>query len=78
MLARRWPELPDRVEGPVAETALVAGWLRSRAGVDVDVGAGDLLPVATGANASDLLSEELDVFRRDPVYEAAARAAGLP
>ena len=32
-------------------------------------------PIGALAGGSDLLSAELDVFGRDPVYEAAARAA---
>ncbi|HEX2303743.1 MAG TPA: glucose-6-phosphate dehydrogenase assembly protein OpcA [Gaiella sp.] len=78
------------VEGPRADALLLAGWLRSRlhrdvaltrraapsvAAVRVD---GD--PVAAPARAtaltgSDLLSAELDTLSRDPVYEAAVRAA---
>jgi hypothetical protein len=73
-LAQAWPELPDRVTGPPAETALVAGWLRSRASVEVEVERADELPVSDGRDPSDLLSDELDVFVRDPVYEAAVQA----
>lgn len=77
-----------RIEGPRADAELLAGWLRSRLGHDValtrrDAAAvvgirvdgervlspGDLL------SPSELLSAELDQFGRDPVYEAAARAA---
>lgn len=74
-LARAWPDLPDRVAGPPAEASLVAGWLRSRAGIDVKAEAADELPFEETVDASKLLSAELDVFRRDAVYEAAARAA---
>jgi len=77
-LARAWPDLPDRIEGPPAETALVAGWLRSRAGVEVEVERADALPVGHAGDSSDLLSDELDVFLRDPVYEEAVRSAGRP
>lgn len=77
-LARAYPELPDRLVGPPAETALVAGWLRSRAGVEVDVERADKLPVGEDRAPSDLLSDELDVFVRDPVYEAAVKSAGRP
>jgi hypothetical protein len=76
-LARDWPKLPDRIAGPPAETSLVAGWLRSRAAAEVAVDAADELPVATDKDPSDLLSEELEVFGRDRIYEAAARTAGL-
>lgn len=75
-LARGWPELPDRIAGPPAETALLAGWLRSRAGVDVERELADHIPYGEDLKPSDLLSEELDVFGRDPVYEAAAKTAG--
>jgi hypothetical protein len=75
-LAKDWPNLPDRLTGPPAETALVAGWLRSRAGIEVTVDRGDELPYAENPRASDLLSEELDVFGRDSIYEESVSAAG--
>jgi glucose-6-phosphate dehydrogenase assembly protein OpcA len=75
-LARGWPELPDRIAGPPAETALLAGWLRSRAGIDVQRAPADNVPHGEELRPSDLLSEELDVFERDPVYEDAAKTAG--
>ncbi len=75
-LAAAWPDLPETLTGPPAETALVAGWLRARAGVDVQVEAADALPVSAAGDSSDLLSDELDVFVRDPVYEAAVTRAG--
>lgn len=75
-LASAWPELPDRLTGPPAETSLVAGWLESRAGVQVELERADTLPVGGDLEPSDLLSDELDVFVRDPVYEAATAAAG--
>lgn len=75
-LAQAWPDLPDRLTGPPAETALVAGWLQSRAGVEVELERADALPVGGDRKPSDLLSDELDVFVRDPVYEAATAAAG--
>ena len=75
-LARAWPEVPDRIAGPRAEASLIAGWLKSRAGVKVDVEWVDELPSADGKSSSDLLSEELDVFGRDQIYEDAVRAAG--
>ncbi|MGI8973621.1 MAG: glucose-6-phosphate dehydrogenase assembly protein OpcA [Gaiella sp.] len=78
-----------RVDGPAADAQLLAGWLRSRlrrdvslvrrsadaiAGLRVD---GELvdLPAGPAPGASELLSAELDVVTRDPVYEAAVRAA---
>jgi glucose-6-phosphate dehydrogenase assembly protein OpcA len=78
-----------RVEGPHADALLVAGWLRSRlkreialvrrpadaiTSIRVD---GDEVekPIAQPGGAADLLSAELDVYGRDTIYEAAAKAA---
>jgi hypothetical protein len=79
-LAQAWPDLPERVTGPPAETAVVAGWLRARAGIEVEVERADQLPVGDHREPSDLLSDELDVFVRDQVYEdaVAASLAGRP
>ena len=77
-LAKAWPELPRRIAGPPAETALVAGWLGSRAGVEVETAVADDLPFDDEADPSDLLSDELDAFGRDPVYEGAVSSAGRP
>jgi hypothetical protein len=74
-LAGAWPELPDRLTGPPAETALVAGWLEDRAGLHVELEWADTLPVGGDRKPSDLLSDELDVFVRDPIYEAATASA---
>jgi hypothetical protein len=74
-LALAWPNLPDRITGPPAETSLVAGWLRSRAGIQVEIERADALPVGEKGEASDLLSDELEVFVRSPAYEAAVSAA---
>jgi hypothetical protein len=78
-----------RVEGPPAESYLFAGWLRSRLhreirlsrraapkfqGLWVDGEPVEPLP-GPEPTPSDLLSGELDVLTRDPVYEAAVRAA---
>jgi Glucose-6-phosphate dehydrogenase subunit len=77
------------VAGPRADAALLAGWLRSRLDRDVRlahepaeklgrvaVDGEEVEPPPAGPrDASDLLSEELDRFGRDPVYEAAAVAA---
>jgi glucose-6-phosphate dehydrogenase assembly protein OpcA len=78
------------VEGPRADALLLASWLRSRLRRDVALRrrAADTIesvrvdgrPVELPARsdpptASDLLSAELDTLSRDPLFEAAARAA---
>jgi hypothetical protein len=76
------------VTGRKAEALLLGGWLRSRLGTQlrvrhtearlirrVEVGGKPVRPVRLpSGSASDLLSEQLEVFGRDPVYEAAVRA----
>ena len=79
-----------RVKGTAAQAYLLAGWLRSRLkhpvelehdpsdrllGVDLD---GEAAPFPPGnpPTAADVLSEELDEYGRDRVYEEAVRAAG--
>jgi glucose-6-phosphate dehydrogenase assembly protein OpcA len=76
-----------RVTGTAAQAHLLAGWLRTRLkrpvalqhelsdhldGVDID---GEAAPFPPGVppDPSDLLSEELDRFERDRIYEAAVR-----
>jgi glucose-6-phosphate dehydrogenase-like protein OpcA len=79
-----------RVAGTLAQALLLAGWLRSRLGrpdiglehveaetlegVELD---GEPVPFPPGdpPTPSDVLSDELDRFTRDPVYEAAVLAA---
>jgi glucose-6-phosphate dehydrogenase assembly protein OpcA len=78
-----------RVTGTAAQAHLLAGWLRSRlkhpvelehepsdrlVGVDID---GEPAPFPPGdpPSGADLLSEELDRFGRDRIYEDAVRAA---
>jgi glucose-6-phosphate dehydrogenase assembly protein OpcA len=77
------------VTGPKADALLLAGWLRSR--LDRKIGLeheeadelrtvtldGDSIgtPRAEAPDPSQLLSSELDQFGRDPIYEAAVRAA---
>jgi hypothetical protein len=51
----------------------VAGWLRSRAGIEVEIERADALPVGDDREPSDLLSDELDFFVRNPIYEAAVK-----
>ena len=78
-----------RVTGTAAQAQLLAGWLRSRlrrpveleheeadrlTAVEID---GEQAPFPPGDRppASDLLSEELDRFERDRIYEEAVRSA---
>ena len=78
-----------RVHGTPAQAHLLAGWLRSRLhhdlevevdeherleGIDLD-GAPAPFPPGRPPNASDVLSTQLDRHGRDPIYEAAVRAA---
>ncbi|MEP6910247.1 MAG: glucose-6-phosphate dehydrogenase assembly protein OpcA [Actinomycetota bacterium] len=78
------------VTGPIAEASLLAGWLRSRLDHDVELVSEESKefetvtidgepcnPPRRSLSGSDLLSEELDEFGRDPVYEAAALAASV-
>jgi glucose-6-phosphate dehydrogenase assembly protein OpcA len=81
------------VTGPAAEASLLAGWLRSRLGHDVRLlheaaeslegvavdGVELAQPDVARKSPSDLLSDELDRFTRDEVYEqAVTRAAAAP
>ena len=79
-----------RVTGTHAQALLIAGWLRSRLGrddielehveaerlegIDLD-GKPAPFPPGDPPLPSDVLSDELDRFARDPVYEAAVLAA---
>jgi glucose-6-phosphate dehydrogenase assembly protein OpcA len=77
------------VTGPKADALLLAGWLRSRLRRPVKLSHrsapelervavdGEPVPPPRGPalDASDLLSAELDIFGRDPIYEAAVKAA---
>ncbi len=77
------------VTGPKADALLLAGWLRSRlkkqiklthrSAAEIERVAVDGEPVARPRgwppSPSDLLSAELDIFGRDPIYEAAVSTA---
>jgi glucose-6-phosphate dehydrogenase assembly protein OpcA len=78
-----------RVTGTAAQAALLAGWLRSRLArpvqlehepadhllaVEID-GKPTRFPPGDPPPPSDLLSEELDRFERDRIYEEAVRSA---
>jgi glucose-6-phosphate dehydrogenase assembly protein OpcA len=77
-----------RVTGTEAQAHLLAGWLRSRlqhpvelehesaerlVGVEID-GEPAPFPPGDAPSGADLLSEELDRFGRDKIYEEAVRA----
>jgi glucose-6-phosphate dehydrogenase assembly protein OpcA len=90
-LAQAWPfdGRTLAVTGTHAQAALLGGWLRSRLGHDVEVEhepAESLLSVFVDGIAidappgepplpSDLLSDELETYARNLVYEAAVAAA---
>ena len=92
-LASLWPGIADvkrvRVSGTAAQAHLLAGWLRSRLGRDIElehdpadtlVGVeidGEPAPFPPGdpPPPAELLSDELDRFGRNRVYEEAVRAA---
>jgi len=92
-LAAAWPfEAREiSVRATRAQALLLAGWLRSRLGHDVGLEhepAEKLVSVYVDGEAidappgeppppADLLSEQLDRFARDPIYEAAVRAAAV-
>ena len=77
------------VEGPQADALLLAGWLRSRLQHEVALDnrpADTLRTVAVDGNGveaggdepktpSDLLSDQLEIFGRDPVYEQSVTCA---
>ncbi len=77
------------VTGPKSDALLLAGWLRSRLKRQVELlhreaktlrrvavdGKTVEPPPGPSPTPSDLLSEQLDVFGRDRIYEAAVRAA---
>jgi hypothetical protein len=79
-----------RVHGTAAQAHLLAGWLRSRLdrpdivlehvdakrleGIHID-GTPCSFPPGDPPRPSDVLSDELDKFTRDPIYEASVLAA---
>ena len=89
-LARLWPAIGEqeiRVNGPAAEASLLRAWLASRLQravrprepadeLSVQLG-GEVLrsPPQEELSPADLLSNELDRFSRERVYEDAVRAA---
>ena len=93
MLASLWPSIADvrriRVTGTMAQACLLAGWLRSRLGREIELehepaekllgveldGEPAPFPPGDPPLPADQLSDELDKLSRDPVYEDAVRAA---
>ena len=91
-VAGLWPDVAETrtvgVAGPNAEALLLAGWLRSRLGRDVELRhepAGEVELVEVDGRpaqpkrlepktASDYLSDQLDLFARDRIYEEAVRS----
>jgi len=89
-LARLWPTIAEqeiKLRGPAAEGSLLRGWLASRLQravrprdpadeLSVQLG-GEVLRTPRGEELSpaDLLSNELDRFSRERIYEDAVRAA---
>jgi glucose-6-phosphate dehydrogenase assembly protein OpcA len=92
-LASQWPEIGGvrriKVKGTRAQACLLAGWLRSRLGHDVELeheeskrlegvdvdGEPAPFPPGDPPDPADLLSDELERFSRDRVYEEAVRTA---
>ena len=89
-IAQLWPIEPRElhVVGPAAEASLLAGWLRSRLERDVELRHEEAERIDHLAldgrevhareerwSPSDLLSNELDRFSRDPMYEAAVASS---
>jgi len=94
-LASLWPGIADvrriKVTGTESQAQLLAGWLRSRLGREIELehDAADRLvgveldgrpaqfPPGDPPAPADLLSDELERFTRDPVYEDAVRATRM-
>jgi glucose-6-phosphate dehydrogenase assembly protein OpcA len=92
-LASLWPGIEGvkriTVTGTEAQACLLAGWLRSRLGHEVELehepsdrlagvavdGEPAPFPPGDPPHPADLLSDELERFGRDRVYEEAVRAA---
>jgi len=92
-LASLWPKIGNvkriKVTGTRAQACLLAGWLRSRLGHDVELeheeakrlegvdvdGEPAPFPPGDPPAPADLLGDELERFTRDGVYEEAVKAA---
>jgi glucose-6-phosphate dehydrogenase assembly protein OpcA len=94
-LASLWPGIAGvsriKVTGTEAQAFLLAGWLRSRLGREIELehedadkltgvevdGEPTAFPPGDAPNPADLLSDELERFSRDRVYEDAVRSARM-
>ena len=91
-LAGLWPTIAEQeiqVRGPAAEASLLRAWLGARLRramspveaadeLEVQLGGERLSPArAEKISPADLLSNELDRFSRDAIYEEAVRAAAV-
>jgi len=94
-LSTLWPGIADlgriKVIGTEAQAHLLAGWLRSRLGREIELeheaadrltgveldGAPTPFPPGDPPNPADLLSDELERFTRDRVYEDAVKATRM-
>jgi hypothetical protein len=92
LLASLWPEIAGveriRVRGTAAQAHLLAGWLRSRLGKEIELehepaarlegidldGEPVAFPAGNPPSSSELLSDELERYARDAVYEGAVAA----
>ncbi|MGI8420809.1 MAG: glucose-6-phosphate dehydrogenase assembly protein OpcA [Gaiellaceae bacterium] len=90
-LAGLWPAIGEagrlRIRGPQADALLLAGWLRTRLGLELELDWAEAETVTEVAvdgtevapprgqvpDASDLLSAELDHFGHDRIYEETIR-----
>lgn len=91
-LADRWPAIAQvasvAIRGPDADSMLLAAWLRSRLGREVELAHEDAdviervavdgdhveLSRFEPASAADVLSDQLEIYSRDRVYEEAVAA----
>jgi glucose-6-phosphate dehydrogenase assembly protein OpcA len=92
-LATLWPGIGSirklKVNATAAQAHLLAGWLRSRLGHEIELEHEDAktlkgveidgepvpFPPGEAPDPADLLSDELDHYGRDRIYEEAVRAA---
>jgi len=94
-LASLWPGIAEvsriKVTGTEAQANLLAGWLRSRLGSEIELeheaadkltgvevdGEATAFPPGAAPDPADLLSDELERFTRDRIYEDAVEATRM-